>query len=187
MTADTKKTNSMRRSIAKTLVGLSVVLPIFQFVPIGRFISVQIKTIKVSRESIANTKAVAVNKALVFKYPTEDRPAMLIHLGPGEYPSGNYWEKVQMKKIDSDLFVAYDVICTHLGCPVGWIENERSMGPSCHGARFSPLDGTVQLGPPPRPLPRIKLEITANGDIYANGYEGGLPLMGLENVELKPE
>jgi Rieske Fe-S protein len=35
-------------------------------------------------------------------------------------------------------------------------------------------------GPPPRPMPKIKLEIDSNGDIYANGYESGLPLYGEE-------
>ena len=30
------------------------------------------------------------------------------------------------------------------------------------------------------PMPKIKLEIDTNGDIYANGYESGLPLYGEE-------
>ena len=119
------------------------------------------------RVRVANTKDVATNGSLPFEYPRKDRPAVLIRL-----PEGS--------------FVAYDALCTHLGCQVhynkvavkGWEDNPRQIFSPCHGGVFDPATGKVLGGPPPRPLPKIKLEIDGQGDIYANGYESGLPLYG---------
>jgi Rieske Fe-S protein len=119
------------------------------------------------RLRIANTKDVPVSDSVLFEYPHKDRPAVLIHL-----PDGG--------------FVAYDAVCTHLGCVVhynkvavaGWESNPRQVFSPCHGGVFEPSTGKVLDGPPPRPLPKIKLEIDEQGEIYANGYESGLPLYG---------
>jgi arsenite oxidase small subunit len=119
------------------------------------------------RVRVTNTKDVGTNDSLTFEYPHKDRPAILIHLAEGR-------------------FVAYDAICTHLGCQVhynkiavkGWEDNPRQIFSPCHGGVFDPATGTVLGGPPPRPLPKIRLEIDEKGDIYANGYESGLPLYG---------
>jgi len=118
------------------------------------------------RLRIASTKDVPLNASVLFEYPHKDRPAVLIHL--------------------TDGFVAFDSICTHLGCQVhydkttvaGWENNPNQNFCSCHGGVFDPKTGNVLGGPPPRPLPKIKLEIDNQGDIYANGYESGLPLYG---------
>jgi len=116
---------------------------------------------------VANSQEVRVNESLLFEYPHKDRPALLVHL-----PSGD--------------FAAYDALCTHLGCQVhfnkvavkGWEGDPRQIFSPCHGGVFEPGTGKVLDGPPPRPLPKIRLEIEEQGDIYANGYESGLPLYG---------
>ena len=115
---------------------------------------------------IANSKDVPVNESMPFEYPNKDRAAMLIHLADG--------------------FVAFDSLCTHLGCQVhydkipalGWENSPQHVFCPCHGGVFDPKTGSVLDGPPPRPLPRVKLEIDEQGEIYANGYESGLPLYG---------
>jgi cytochrome b6-f complex iron-sulfur subunit len=118
------------------------------------------------RVRIANSEDLPVNESLLFEYPHRDRPAILIHLADG--------------------FVAFDALCTHLGCQVhynkvavkGWESNPRQSFCPCHGAVFDPKTGEVLAGPPPRPLPKIKIEIDEQGEIFANGYESGLPLYG---------
>lgn len=118
------------------------------------------------RQRIANVNDVAVNDSLLFEYPHKDRPAVLIHL--------------------SDGFVAFDALCTHLGCQIhydktpvtGWENNPQQTFCPCHGGVFDPKTGRVLGGPPPRPQPKIKLEIDDQGEIFANGYESGLPLYG---------
>ncbi len=171
-----------RRDFSKGLIALSTALVIMPFGALYKYLSVPLPVIKLTKIKIANKKDVELKGKLIFAYPIQTRPAILLHIGPATYEVGNYWEEDKTTVLNEDRFVAYDGVCTHLGCPVGWIEGEVRMGPSCHGARFSPVDGTVRAGPPRRRIPKIKLEIDENGDIYANGYESGLPLYGLENV-----
>ncbi len=119
------------------------------------------------RVLIANSNDIPANDSLLFEYPHKDRPAILIHLADGS-------------------FVAFDALCTHLGCQVhynkeaikGWESNSQQSFCPCHGGVFDPKTGKVLAGPPPRPLPKIKLEIDEKGDAYADGYESGLPLYG---------
>jgi len=118
------------------------------------------------RVRIANSKDVPVNESVLFEYPHKDRPAVLIHLADG--------------------FVAYDALCTHLGCQVhynkvpapGWENNPQQIFCPCHGGVYDLKTGNVLSGPPPRPLAKIKLEIDESSEIFANGFQSGLPLYG---------
>lgn len=49
--------------------------------------------------------------------------------------------------------VAFSIYCTHVGCPVRWVEGAQLFLCPCHGGAFH-RDGTVAAGPPPRPLAR---------------------------------
>ena len=60
--------------------------------------------------------------------------------------------------------------CTHLSCPVEYEtkgDSERLYCP-CHNGVFSLENGDVVQGPPPHPLPRVKLEVRGE-DIWAIG------------------
>jgi menaquinol-cytochrome c reductase iron-sulfur subunit len=51
--------------------------------------------------------------------------------------------------------------CTHLGCAYNWRTEGRNTGQflcPCHDGVFS-LDGTVQDGPPPRPLDTLAVQV----------------------------
>jgi arsenite oxidase small subunit len=176
-----------RRNLAKGLVALSTVLVVAPFGALYKYLSVPVPTIKIAKTKIANRSEVPAGDAIRFSFPTEDRPAILIHLRPGEYEHGDYREGSQNQIINDDRFVAYDGVCTHLGCPANWKATDKETECPCHGGGFSPLDGTVLKGPPPRPIPKIKLEIDETGDIYAVGYESGLPLFGMESFQFESE
>ncbi len=50
-------------------------------------------------------------------------------------------------------FLAFSIDCTHLGCPVRWLQEAELFMCPCHGGVFY-KDGRVASGPPPRPLVR---------------------------------
>ncbi len=54
-------------------------------------------------------------------------------------------------------FKAFSASCTHLGCLVKWDENKREFLCPCHAAAFDE-DGKVVSGPPPPPLPELKVK-----------------------------
>ncbi len=101
---------------------------------------------------VASVDEIAPGHAKLFRYPTEDDPAMLIRLANGE-------------------FVAYKQRCTHLSCPVNFVAARGRLECPCHNGAFDAATGAVLQGPPPRPLPRIVLRIAQN-KIFAEGVQG---------------
>lgn len=54
-------------------------------------------------------------------------------------------------------FKAFSASCTHLGCLVKWDENKREFLCPCHAAVFDE-NGKVVSGPPPAPMPELKVK-----------------------------
>ena len=63
-----------------------------------------------------------------------------------------------LRRDDAASFTAFAVNCTHLGCPVRWIQSAELFLCPCHGGVFN-RDGSVAAGPPPRPLTRYPVRI----------------------------
>ncbi len=55
-------------------------------------------------------------------------------------------------------FVAFALNCTHLGCPVRWLESAALFMCPCHGGVYY-RDGAVAAGPPPKPLTRYPVRV----------------------------
>lgn len=54
--------------------------------------------------------------------------------------------------------VAFDIHCTHLGCPLNYVEGARRFLCPCHGGVFS-REGSVLSGPPPRPMASFETKL----------------------------
>jgi menaquinol-cytochrome c reductase iron-sulfur subunit len=65
---------------------------------------------------------------------------------------------------DGQDFVVMSNICTHLGCRVRWIAEDKQFHCPCHNGVFA-KDGTVVAGPPPRPLDRFESKVE-DGILY---------------------
>jgi menaquinol-cytochrome c reductase iron-sulfur subunit len=63
-----------------------------------------------------------------------------------------------LRRTDQNTFIAFSLHCTHLGCPVRWIDTADLFLCPCHGGVFY-ADGRVAAGPPPRPLPRLPVRV----------------------------
>jgi|TARA_B100000959_G_scaffold191004_1_gene199673 Rieske Fe-S protein len=76
----------------------------------------------------------------LFRYPTDNDPAILVQLKNGDYR-------------------AYSQRCTHLQCPVFFESETEKLYCPCHEGWFNAKDGSVLSGPPPKPLPELKVEL----------------------------
>jgi Rieske Fe-S protein len=101
------------------------------------------------RVKIAALSAIPIGGARAFSYPNEHDRCWLVRLG------------------ERDL-VAFGQECTHLSCAVVPKVNEGVFLCPCHEGYFDLRTGRNISGPPPRPLPRIALELDGD-DIYAAG------------------
>jgi Rieske Fe-S protein len=98
---------------------------------------------------VAQVGEIPIGGTKIFQYPTDVAPCILVRTGESSY-------------------VAYSRICTHNSCPVFYRPDENGFECRCHGGLFSITDGSVLQGPPPRPLPRILLEVRGS-DVLAVG------------------
>lgn len=80
-----------------------------------------------------------------------------------------------LRRISETEFVAFAINCTHLGCPVRWLQDANLFMCPCHGGVFNG-DGTVAAGPPPRPLYQYQVRTTPQGTIEL--LTGTLPVAG---------
>jgi thiosulfate dehydrogenase [quinone] large subunit len=87
--------------------------------------------------------------SFTFQDPASGDPAVAIELAVGN-------------------IVAFDTVCTHAGCPVSYDSGQRLLVCPCHGAEFDPAHGAaVVAGPAPTPLAPIKVQVGADGGVYA--------------------
>lgn len=173
------KSNS-RRNFLKFATALSSVLVIGGVVAVLKSItnsaspgSVTANTAGFPRVKVAELSDLQTNQPIVFNYPLDTEPNILVKLGikaqGGIGPDGD--------------IVAFSIICQHLGCIYGFQTTgtspacnssyiaDRPVGYCCcHGSVYDLANSaSVISGPSPRPQPQVKLEIDSSGSIYAVG------------------
>lgn len=78
------------------------------------------------------------------------------------------WRKSVLEKpvyVSKDAhgeLIVLSAVCTHLGCTVPWVDNEKKFICPCHLGMFA-ADGKLLGGPPPRDMDRLQT-------IIENGY-----------------
>ena len=87
----------------------------------------------------------------LFRYPSDDDPAILVHLPGGELR-------------------AFSQKCTHLGCVVFYQPEHERLHCPCHEGQFDPSSGDPTAGPPDRALTRIDVEVR-DGTVWALGVD----------------
>lgn len=106
---------------------------------------------KYPEQTIARASEIPVGDVKLFEYPTPQDRCILIHARSGQ-------------------FAAFSQKCTHLSCAVYYSARNDRLECPCHEGYFSIADGSVIQGPPPRPLPRVKLDRRGD-ELIAIGME----------------
>lgn len=101
---------------------------------------------------LAAVDEIPVGGALVFNYPGEADPCVLV-------------------RRTETTFVAFSQVCTHLSCAVVPQPERNCLHCPCHEGYFDLATGQPIAGPPRRPLAKINLEFR-QGEVYAAGIEG---------------
>jgi cytochrome b6-f complex iron-sulfur subunit len=70
------------------------------------------------------------------------------------FPQGKFY----LARLESGGFLALSRECTHLGCTVPWIANERRFVCPCHASAYD-INGDVVSPPAPRPLDLYEVRI----------------------------
>jgi nitrite reductase/ring-hydroxylating ferredoxin subunit len=104
--------------------------------------------------SVARAGDLSVGGTRVFHFPSAADPCLLI-------------------RTDAERYVAYSQKCTHLSCAVYFDATKGRIECPCHEGAFSAADGRPLQGPPPRPLPRIRLERRGDEIVATAVEEGG--------------
>jgi Rieske Fe-S protein len=102
-------------------------------------------------QRIAGVEQLAPGSSLLFRYPTDQDPCILVRDTAGQ-------------------FTAFSQVCTHLSCAIVHRPEEQTLACPCHRGLFSPSDGRPLAGPPTRRLTRIVVE-QRGADLVATGIQ----------------
>jgi len=173
------KESKPRRNFLKIVISASTLLIVGGIAALTKSITSpqtsqnQSVSLTFPRVKVAQLSDLQMNQPLLFNYPLDNEPNVLVKLGQradaGVGPDGD--------------IVAYSALCQHLGCVYGFQAGGTSPKCNsgyqatspvgyccCHGSVFDFLHkAQVISGPSPRPQPQVILEIDSSGDIYAVG------------------
>jgi Rieske Fe-S protein len=101
--------------------------------------------------------------------PTRQRVASLRDLPPGSVTTFDFPDEHDaclLIRTEDGALLAYSQKCTHLSCAVVPDLAEGVLRCPCHEGYFDLRTGRNIAGPPPRPLPKVELEVEGD-DVYA--------------------
>jgi cytochrome b6-f complex iron-sulfur subunit len=116
--------------------------------------------------------AIGVSLGAVVRFLTPSvfyEPPQTMKIGnPGDFSFGPPTllaeEKIFVFRDREKGFAVASAVCTHLGCTVGYFQDDGRFHCPCHGSVFA-ADGAVQHGPAPRPLEWFEVTLARDGQL----------------------
>lgn len=103
---------------------------------------------------------------VLYEPPTKYKIGYPIDYAPGVSERFKKQFRVWVVREVDKLYVI-QAKCTHLGCTPNWLASEGKFKCPCHGSGFTP-DGVNIEGPAPRPLERMKVTLSEDGQIMVD-------------------
>ncbi len=100
-------------------------------------------------KAIGPAAAVPVGQAASFTDPSSGDPSIVIQPKAG-------------------TFVAFNAVCPHAGCPVGYDASQQVLACPCHGSQFSASTGAVEVGQATTGLRKLGIAKGSNGQLYVS-------------------
>ena len=100
-----------------------------------------------SGTAIGPAADVPVGQAASFQDPATGDPSIVIQPRSGQ-------------------FVAFDAVCPHAGCTVGYDPTAKVIFCPCHGSQFNANTGAVEVGPAATGLTKLAIAEGSNGQLY---------------------
>jgi thiosulfate dehydrogenase [quinone] large subunit len=100
--------------------------------------------------ALGPAKDVPVGGAAQFTDPTSGQPGIVLQPTQG-------------------TFLAYNAVCPHAGCTVGYDGGSKLIVCPCHGSEFNPQNGSVEQGPAATGLGTLAIAVGSDGQLYVNG------------------
>jgi thiosulfate dehydrogenase [quinone] large subunit len=98
-------------------------------------------------KAIGAASGVPVGQAASFTDPSSGDPSIVIQPKAG-------------------TFVAFDAVCPHAGCTVGYNAAQKVIACPCHGSQFNASTGAVEVGPATTGLKKLAVTEGSNGQLY---------------------
>jgi thiosulfate dehydrogenase [quinone] large subunit len=99
--------------------------------------------------AIGAAKDVPVDGAAQFTDPKNGQPGIVLQPSQGTY-------------------LAFNAVCPHAGCTVGYYGGSKLLVCPCHGSVFNPSDGSVESGPAQTGLTKLNVALGSDGQLYVN-------------------
>lgn len=146
-TNESQSEKTPRRHFLEIFLGTGIVASLISFFyPVIRYLIPPPQSDLGSNTVLAaKVGELSVNSGRIFRFG--DRPALLILTTNGKY-------------------LAFNAVCTHLGCTVQYRPDLREIWCPCHNGKYD-LQGRNISGPPPRPLAEFTVNVKGE-DIYVS-------------------
>ncbi len=149
MTSENNSKKVSRRKIVNFILGGGLLSTLGSIlVPIVNFI-IPPKVEEAAQHNVVAAKVgeIQLNAGKVFRFGS--KPGILI-------------------RTQTDEYVAFSAICTHLDCTVQYRNDFKHIWCACHNGHFD-LTGKNVAGPPPRPLKSFKVDIRGEDIVVSRG------------------
>jgi thiosulfate dehydrogenase [quinone] large subunit len=100
-------------------------------------------------KAIGAASQVPVGQAASFTDPSSGDPSLVLQPSAG-------------------TFVAFDAVCPHAGCTVGYNAAQKVIACPCHGSQFNARTGAVEVGPATRGLTKLDVAEGSSGQLYVS-------------------